>query len=142
MKINGPEQRDGDLINLTPLIDIVFLLLIFFMVTSSFKEDERDLKVVLPGAQNADPIKNLPELLLVSVRENGDFYVGTQRLDREELRTLFERAKEKNAKQKVLIRADQDTAIQHFVVVIDLCAGLGISASLATMETGSAEGGG
>ena len=101
MKIKVEDSRDGGLINLTPLIDIVFLLLIFFMVTASFKEDERDLKVVLPGAENADPIKDLPELILVSVRKDGAFLVGSAQLDAEELRTLLERAKEKNSRQKV-----------------------------------------
>ena len=142
MKIKVDDPNKGELINLTPLIDIVFLLLIFFMVTSSFKEDERDLKVVLPGAENADPIKDLPEIMLVSVRQNGDFFVGSQRLDKEELRGLFERAKEKNSRQKVMIRADRDVPMQHPVVILDICAGLGIQTSIATTNGDSAEGGG
>ncbi len=76
MKLNRSSTSAGDAINLTPLIDIVFLLLIFFMVTASFKEDERDLKVILPGAENANPIKDLPKIMHVSVRKNGDFFVG------------------------------------------------------------------
>ncbi|MFT7620175.1 MAG: biopolymer transport protein ExbD [Planctomycetota bacterium] len=141
MKIRVNDPKDGDLINLTPLIDIVFLLLIFFMVTASFKEDERDLKVILPGAENADPIKNLPEIILVSVHKDGAFFVGGKSLDKEELQTLFERAKEKNTRQKVMIRADRDVPMQHPVVVLDLCAGLGIATSLATTEGSTSEGG-
>ena len=140
MKINVPSRDKGDIINLTPLIDIVFLLLIFFMVTSSFKEDERDLKVVLPGAENADPIKDLPEVILVSIRKEGDFYVGNRKLEVEDLRTLFERAKEKNSQQKVMIRADRDVAIQHPVVVLDLCAGMGIATSIATSDPSASKG--
>lgn len=142
MKIKVNDPNGGDLINLTPLIDIVFLLLIFFMVTASFKEDERDLKVILPGAENSDPIKDLPEIILVSVRKDGGFYVGNQALDKEEVRTLLERAKEKNSRQKVMIRADRDVPMQHPVVILDLCAGLGIATSLATTEGSTAEGGG
>ncbi len=141
MKIQVEDGQSGDLINLTPLIDIVFLLLIFFMVTASFKEDERDLKVILPGAENANPIKDLPEIMLVSVRKGGDFFVGSERLDREELQRLLERAKEKNSRQKVLIRADQDVAMRYPVIVLDMCAGLGIATSIGTSQGVGGEGG-
>ncbi len=136
MKISSGEVDSPDLINLTPLIDIVFLLLIFFMVTSSFREDERDLKVVLPGAANGDPIENLPELLMVAVNEDGSLHVGGRRLDQEELKRLLERAREKNATQRVMIRAHRRADVRHLVVVLDICAGLGIHTSIATSPAG------
>ena len=89
MKIPVDQEEGADLVNLTPLIDVVFLLLIFFMVTAKFQEDERDLSVVVPEAENGDPIQDLPETMFVNVRKDGSYHVGSQRIDRDELKRDF-----------------------------------------------------
>ncbi len=131
-----PSGESAPLVNLTPLIDVVFLLLIFFMVTAQFQEDERDLSVDLPGAENGDPIKDLPEILFVNVRQDGSLTVGDRSLDTSELRNLLARAKRKNANQKVVVRADADVALRHPVEVFDVCMGLRIPFSMATHDSG------
>lgn len=137
MKIpTGQDEGEGGGINLTPLIDVVFLLLIFFMVTASFQEDERDLKISVPEAGHGDPIKDLPELLEIGVRKDGRYSVGTRDLDREEIEQLLRRAKAKNGKQRALIRVDRDAAFNHFVFVFDLCKGVGVQASVGVLPRG------
>ncbi len=137
MRISTDNGGDGaPLVNLTPLIDVVFLLLIFFMVTAQFQEDERDLTVDLPGAENGDPIKDLPKVLFVNVRKDGSLTVGDRSLDTNELRSLLARAKRKNPDQRVVVRADADVALRHPVDVFDVCMGLRIPFSMATHESG------
>ena len=130
------ESHDGDerLVDLMPLVDVVFLLLIFFMVTAQFQEDERDLAVTPPDAENGDPIKDLPDKVFVSVHRDGTFHVGDENLDRDSLQRLLARAKRKNDKQQVIVRADREVQVQYPAAVFDICAGLGIETSMAAVQ--------
>jgi biopolymer transport protein ExbD len=138
MRIPTGENGDRDaVVNLTPLIDVVFLLLIFFMVTARFQEDERDLAVTLPEAEHGETLEDLPETIFINVRRDGTFTMGAELLDRDSLGRLLRRAKRQNPRQKVIIRADHEVAMRHPVVILDLCTGLGIETSLATAELGA-----
>lgn len=134
MRIRTDGDGDDRMIDLMPLVDVVFLLLIFFMVTAQFQEDERDLAISLPDAENGDPIRDLPDKVFVSVRRDGSFHVGQERLDRDSLERLLARAKRKNDEQQVIVRADQDVPVRYPATVFDICAGLGIDTSIATVQ--------
>ena len=136
MKLDTREEGENSLVNLTPLIDVVFLLLIFFMVTATFQNDERDLTINVPKTQNGNPIKDLPQTLVVGVKKDGALKVGDRTLDKEQLRQLLVRAKRKNNKQKVIVRADRAVPFRYPVGVLDVCAGLGITTSVAAAEAG------
>ena len=62
--------------SLTPLIDIVFLLLIFFLVATRFAEEDRELDVVLPTASEAQPLVVQPQQIFVNIDQDGTFYLG------------------------------------------------------------------
>jgi biopolymer transport protein ExbD len=127
-----PAEGEGSGIDLTPLIDVVFQLLLFFMVTATFQNDEKDLKIRVPAAENGNAAEELPETLVVGVRQDGVFTVGSESYEKEPLRQLLARAKRKNAEQRVIVRADRDAPTRFPVTVLDLCAGLGIATSMAT----------
>ena len=138
MKI--PKRDDEEAVggvDLTPLIDVVFQLLLFFMVTATFQNDERDLAIHVPEAEHGNAIEDLPETLVVGVRRDGSFTLGSAILGRDELRQTLVKAKRKNPKQRVIVRAHKDAATQHPVVVLDVCAGLGIETALATSDPGA-----
>lgn len=133
----GPAEDEELGVNLTPLIDVVFLLLIFFMVTATFQNDERDFTITVPEAENGDPVKDLPETLFVGIRKDGTFTVGGKELDREQLRQVLVKAKRKNKeKQRVVVRAHKESFSQHPVTVFDLCAALKIQSSIASSKKG------
>ncbi|MAG56857.1 MAG: biopolymer transporter ExbD [Planctomycetes bacterium] len=133
MRIDTRSSEEEAGINLTPLIDVVFLLLIFFMVTATFQNDERDLTITVPEAENGNPIKDLPQTIVVGIKKDGSFSVGGKILDREQLRTVLVKAKRKNKKkQRVIVRTHKDAASQYPVTVIDVCSGLGIETSIST----------
>ena len=107
--------------DLTPLIDIVFLLLIFFMLTSSFAF-QTGVTIQLPKAVTAD-IRHRESLVII-VSEKGRLYLGNRWVTMQELRkTLGPRA---SSNLPILIQADRDAALGRVVAVWDLCRSLGI----------------
>lgn len=123
------------LLDLTPMIDVVFNLLIFFMVVSQFASEERSLKVELPAASMAMPLTAKPREVFVNVDQQGRYYIGTQRLDEQELAVYLRQAEVDNpANQTVIIRADKRCPWDFVATAMRLCNEAGIrnySASLA-----------
>jgi biopolymer transport protein ExbD len=123
-------KRSGVVANLslTPLIDVVFLLLIFFLVTSRFEEEERRLNIVLPSATSAAPMIHRPREIVVDVDAQGNIYLRGQPTDYEELRRLLASAVVNHPiHQSVIIRADANASFQPVVNVMDLCNQTGIT---------------
>jgi len=109
-------------LSLTPLIDIVFLLLIFFLVATKFEEEEREMQVVLPQSAEAMPIVARPSELFVNVDQEGRFLVAGRHVDEDELLRVFQQAWADNpGRQTVVIRADERCVWKHVVAVMDLC---------------------
>ncbi len=65
-------------LELTPMIDIVFLLMIFFLVASKLDEDDRSLDVVLPQAAAAKPLTSQPREFVINIDRAGTVYAGVQ----------------------------------------------------------------
>ncbi len=114
-------------INLTPLIDVVFLLLIFFMVSTTFQKETR-IKIQLPEAATEAPAEEVPEVLDISIDKDGTFYVNEKEVVNTQLQTL-KRAIEKAAKGEqdlpVIISADARTPHQAVIKVLDAASSLG-----------------
>lgn len=109
-----PHRRAQADINLTPLIDVVFLLLIFFMVSTTFKDEVR-LRVQLPQAQGEEAPTAEPGVIRILIDQSGVFFVDDQRLADRRTGTLVEglrRALGERADVPVLIQADAQTPHQ------------------------------
>jgi len=107
---------------LTPMIDMVFLLLIFFLVATKFEEEERSMNVDLPAASEAMPLTIRPKELFVNVDKDGRFFVSLREYTAPQLHDVLRRAAEANpGRQTVVIRADKRVPFQHVVTVMDLC---------------------
>lgn len=133
-----PDRRrdDGVEVNLTSLIDVVFLLLIFFMVTTSF-DRYAYLKVQLPEASNkAQQHANAP--LVISVDAKGRYYVDQRQVVNTSLETLKEAIQQTIGNRKdvtVLLRADANSTHQSVVRAMDAASQLGLDRiSIATVE--------
>ena len=113
--------------SLTPLIDIVFLLLIFFLVATRFAEEDRELDVVLPTASEAQPLVVQPQQIFVNIDQDGTFYLGGEHLDSQQLEmALRQNAANNPANMSVKIRADQRSDCQSLITVMNLCNQVGI----------------
>lgn len=121
-------------LSLTPLIDVVFLLLIFFLVASRFEEEERYMDVHLPEAAEAEPAAFPGKEVFVAVTPGGEFYVSGERLSASRLRTRLKALSIANpGKQRVTIRADSQSQSGALVTVLDACNQAGIrNYSIAT----------
>lgn len=109
-------------LSLTPLIDVVFLLLIFFLVATRFAEEERELDVVLPQASEAKPLIVKPKELFVNVTRDGKYFVSGQVLDNAGLERALKQAWANNpGRQQVVIRADKESKTKHIAEVMNLC---------------------
>ena len=109
-------------LNLTPLIDVVFLLLIFFLVATRFAEEDRKLDVILPSASEAMPMISEPNQLIINIDEAGNYFVENSLLTLDELERVLEVAAVNNPlRQAVNIRADKRVPFDSVVQVLDLC---------------------
>ena len=135
MAIQLHKGRTLGLLDLTPMIDVVFNLLIFFMVVSQFASEERDLKVVLPDGSEAMPLTVKPREIFINVDQEGRYFVRSQEVTAEELSDLLVQAALNNpASQSVIIRADKRADWDFVATAMRLCNQAGIhdySASLA-----------
>lgn len=122
-----PHSDDtGASIELTPIIDMVFLLLIFFLVATTFHQTEREMQIALPHASFSGPISNALREIIVNVGADGEIIVGGRAVDGEELRAMIQEAVAANPEQKVTVRGDRGTAYANVVNVLDICKGAGI----------------
>lgn len=120
------QSTNNDEVNLTPLIDVVFLLLIFFMVSTSFTK-ETHLKVDLPQA-NGQPTSELPEQIEILIAVDGSYAVNGRALVNtkiETLKTALENTANGNVKIPLIITADAKSAHQYVVRAMDAAGQLG-----------------
>lgn len=115
-------------LSMTPLIDVVFLLLIFFLVATRFEQEERDMDIDLPTASEAQPTIAAQKELFVNVTREGKFVVEGKELSLANLQEKLVRAYRSNpGQQRVIIRADRESRTANLVAVMDACNKANIS---------------
>ena len=103
-------------INITPMLDIVFIMLIFFIVTTSFTK-ETGASIVKPVAEQAVALRN--GTILIGVRPNDDIWMAKRQIELREVRQMVERAKSENPEGSVVIIADKGARIGTVTQVMD-----------------------
>ena len=122
-----PRRRRSTSVDITPLIDVVFLLLIFFMVSTTF-EKETEIRIELPQATGEKPEHPRSELEITIDRE-GNFYVNQLEVINTELDTLktaISKAVKDQRDIPVIINADARTPHQAVITVMDAASQLGL----------------
>ncbi len=105
---------------------MVFLLLIFFLVATTFRQEEREMQIALPFASSSAPISTMTRELIVNVDAQGAIIVGGRHVDREALNEIVTEAVAVNPDQKVTVRGDRNAAYDNIVRVLDVCKAAGI----------------
>lgn len=127
MAIQLNKGRANNLLDLTPMIDMVFNLLIFFMVVTQFAKEERDLKVQLPAGSEAMPLTAKPKEIFVTIDERGRYFVRSKVLSEQELgKLLVDSAVNNPTSQAVRIRADERAPWKFVARAQHLCNLAGI----------------
>jgi biopolymer transport protein ExbD len=129
--INEPAE-----LQIAPLIDVVFLLLIYFMVSASLKKSEADLTLALPGAVSQTQEMNIPDEQVIEVNAdgaiilNGRIYADRAKNDLDALEYTLERYRAAsqlvNVPASITIAAHDDSLHEQVVDVLNACAGAGI----------------
>jgi len=124
-----PEAEDGE-IDITPMLDVVFIMLIFFIVTASFVK-ESGIEVNRPDAStsNAKPRANI----LIAISDTGEIWINKRRVDESQIRANIERMHAENPQGTVVIQADEEAKTKQLVAVMDAARAAGVyDVSLAT----------
>ena len=133
-----PDRSDERVdINLTPLIDVVFLLLIFFMVSTTFDRHAK-LKVELPEA-SAKAMQQQEEPVVLSIDAKGNYFINDRQVVNtrlETLKTALQKTVADNKDVSLVLRADAKTPHQSVVRAMDAASQLGLTRlSIATVES-------
>ncbi|HEY5703595.1 MAG TPA: biopolymer transporter ExbD [Gammaproteobacteria bacterium] len=111
-------------VNLTPLIDMVFILLIFFLVTASFTK-EAGIEVDRPSAQTA--VRQEASNLVIAIDKNNEIWVENRNIDIRTIRAYVEQQQAQNPEGSVIILADKDSRAGMTVDVLDQIRLAGVS---------------
>lgn len=142
MNFRGKYKPDPIGFQVVPMIDILFLLLCFFVTSQIYSQWEAEIDVTLPTASTARVEQRLPGEIILNVLKDGSTSVNGRRLNDKELADLMNRLVALFPGQPVLIRADRQTAYEHVIRVLDLCRradiwNISFAAGLAEKTRGS-----
>ena len=121
MNFRGKHKPDPVGFQIAPMIDVVFLLLCFFVTSQVFTQWEAEIDITLPTAKTSQIEQRLPGEIILNIFKNGDVVVNGRKLGEIELTAVLQRMAKMFANQPVLIRADQQVAYVHVIRVLDLC---------------------
>jgi biopolymer transport protein ExbD len=125
MRIRDKTGEEEAPVNLMPLIDMVFLLLIFFLVATTFAQKERELGVQLPSTA-VQPLSAPPKQVIINIMEDGTYRVDATPRSERELHDLLTRVARDQPDREVLVRADERSIHRYFAKVVSLCRRVGI----------------
>lgn len=135
MRSRNRRKKEEAEINLTPMLDVVFIMLIFFIVTASFVK-ESGIDVNRPGAATAE--RKERGNILVAITEGGQIWIDRRQVDIRAVRANIERMHAENPQGTVIIQADEGSKNGLLVKVMDAARQAGVSevSLAATVEEG------
>jgi len=132
-----PDRKEEIDLNLTPLIDVVFLLLIFFMVSTTFEKTSK-LKIDLPEASNK-ATQQVNKKIVIGIDVKGRYYINERQLVNTQLKTLklaLLKISGDNKDIPIILRADAKTPHQSVVTAMDAASQVGLTRlSISTLES-------
>ncbi len=120
------KEPDAVAFPLAPMIDVVFLLLIFFIATMQFSQSEKELNVSVPVAEEGADATQTAGEIIINVREDGGIIVDTLELDKDQLFNKLSRIAAIHSNQAIRVRGDAAVDFQEIVEVVDICQKAGI----------------
>ena len=107
MKFLKSDQQDGLGVSLTPLVDIIFLLIIFFLVTSTFEKNEKTLGIKLPGTQGKDSETQDSKSWVITILKTSEIFYQGQKSSKENLEKVIKRNQGRNEDLQIVLKADE-----------------------------------
>ena len=110
---------------MAPMIDMVFLLLVFFMCVSSLAKMEKSVELELPQSHESEVPDDVTDRGMVSVTEDGLIYLGAEQVELEALKQRIGSVLKKNPQLQIMVRADRETPFREIKKVLKACAEVG-----------------
>jgi biopolymer transport protein ExbD len=118
MSLVAPRRRPPS-INIVPLVDVLTVLLFFFMVTMQFKQSST-LNITAPEIKTAGK-NQLQEQLVIALSPQGEVYLNNQRVEMDQFEGAIQLAGEMTPELPILLIADEDVPLKHVTEVMDVC---------------------
>jgi biopolymer transport protein ExbD len=127
MNLRGRAQLHHPGIQLAPLVDVLLLLLIFFLLTWNAARNENELDVKVPKASAAKEKSAPVGDVVVNVKADGNVVVNRRTLTSAELTDLLKNLIQLNSEQAVIIRGDEAGAYKNIIGVLNICTDAGVT---------------
>ncbi len=111
---------------MTPLLDMMFILIIFFLATSRFQLEERDAEVKLVKSRSATPLATVTDSLVINVHADGTKKVDGRKLELEELEEFLRGWRQDHPDAEVVVRSDKRSLNVHTSDTLEICHRIGI----------------
>ena len=121
---SGGEQKPVSEINVTPLVDVIFQLILFFMVSTTFDEST-NISIELPQS-SSKMLMQEDQNFDIWISKDGVYYIEEQPFDITELRSILEKQASKNPQTVLHVNADKETSHHHIVFLLDIATELGL----------------
>jgi biopolymer transport protein ExbD len=121
MNFRGSIQNNAPGFQIAPMVDIVFLLLIFFLVTWNFSRSETELDVKVPKAREGKETRRAVGEVIINVKTNGAVVMNRRQMNATELQDTLQKIASLYPDQAVILRGDENTDYRHVVEVLDIC---------------------
>jgi biopolymer transport protein ExbD len=136
MRIRSSETETGDVINMSSLLDVLFILIIFFLVTTTFKNQEDDHRVDLPVDQRNQAMSNKAgDIVKINIRKSGAYVLMDKPVTEEMVETTMKEAVANRPDVKVLIRADKESKHLYLANVLSICKFVGVKETHIKVKT-------
>ena len=124
------------MINLSGMIDVLFILIIFFLVTTTFKEEEVDQTVKLPvDARNQSLTQTAGSVIKINVRQDGSYVLMGKQVTEEEIGTWMKEEIKKKPELSVVIRCDKEAKHLYLANIMSICLYAGVNEAKIAVKT-------
>lgn len=120
-------QDEKPALNMTPMIDILFLLIIFFMVGTKFTEIERKIDLEVPEVSDTQTPETPPQHKIINVFRDGSVTLDEEQMDLKQLESRLASLRQQSSSLSVIIRGDAEGAFQNVASVLSVCRQAGVS---------------
>jgi biopolymer transport protein ExbD len=133
MNFTPKRKPKAPTVALTSMLDVIFLLLCFFVTASVYSQWESEISIQLPNARTGEDPDRLPGEIIANIAKDGTVRVNGAELTLDDLGNRLRKIAKFYPGQAVIVRADKETSYDSLVKVIDVCRGAGVwNFSLAT----------
>ena len=136
MRIRSKSNESSEVINMSSLLDVLFILIIFFLVTTTFKQQENDHRVDLPVDQRNQALASKAgDIVKINIRKSGAYVIMDKAVTEEMVHLTMEKHVKKVPEVKVLIRADKETKHLYVANILSICKSVGVKETHILLKT-------